>query len=530
MVHLSNSLGLAFSILATELLRIYPYDPCPRSFSPVFNLFCNLADRLNADKGLRLKVIDDGTTIDTPVDPGSLCTHMRRPLSLQSLLLSLLSAVVLDVGHVQAAEPKPAPLPGTESGEKAPPQPASQPAQPVDNATKTKTSIALLTMDLGDHLWNRFGHSAILVVKKDPNKKLAWTRVYNWGDADFQDPWFAYHFLRGDAQFRLSIVGTLSQTVTQYARANRTVYHQQLNLTDDQVAMVVKELNDNYKPSKRYYRYHHREQSCGTKVRDVLDKAVGSAIRDQLAAVRDPDTDRGYGRQGFAGHIAAEIFNDLFMGRLHDQPMNKFYAMHLPMQMMASLPDVMVPNPTGAPGKVPLATAPKPLFTRQGPPATAGKGRTLIHLSTIYLGFMLVFGVIAYFSQPTHPRRAGLWLMVWALPMGLTAIIMAIGFSASTVAEGRYNELMLAFPPTDILLVGVAWRWLRKRAHAGRWLRIYAKARLGMVLLSLAFHGLGIFYQEPRILVFVALVCTLGLLALSHRFPKLPLESRPSRV
>lgn|GEM_PF-2346237 len=461
------------------------------------------------------------TAVSIPVVSAAMC----RFLALELPFIAVIYSALFASNVVQASEPNDdAKVP------QAATQPATQTAPPTATPAATRTSIALLTMDLGNHLWNRFGHSAILVVKKDPNKKKAWTRVYNWGDADFQDPWFPYYFLRGEAQFRLSIVGTLSKTVTKYARANRTVYHQQLNLTDDQVAAVVASLKENYKPSKRYYRYHHREQSCGTKVRDLLDTVVGSAIRDQMASKQDADTDRGYGRLGFAGHIAAEIFNDLFMGRLHDQPMNKYYAMHLPMQMMSYLTEVMIADPKGSKALVPLASAPQILFKRQGPPATAGKGRTLIHLSYIYLGFMLFFGIISYFSQPTHPRRAGLWLMFWAFPMGLAAIIMVVGFAASTVAEGRYNELMLAFPPTDILLVGVAWRWLRKRAYAGKYLRTYAKLRVLMVLVCLGFHATGIFYQEPRILVFVGLVCTVGLLALSHRFPKFAPEDRPARI
>jgi hypothetical protein len=94
---------------------------------------------------------------------------------------------------------------------------------------------------------------------------------------------------------------------------------------------------------------------------------------------------------------------------------------------------------------------------------------------------------------------------------------MVVGALFSTVAEGRANELLLVFPPTDLALLGVALRWLRGRAVAGRLLRGYAVARLGLALLSLGGHATGLLVQEPRSLVVVALVAAVGLVALTWR-------------
>jgi hypothetical protein len=108
--------------------------------------------------------------------------------------------------------------------------------------------------------------------------------------------------------------------------------------------------------------------------------------------------------------------------------------------------------------------------------------------------------------------------------MGLASGCMVFGALVSTVTEGRINELLIAFPTTDLLLLGVAIRWLRGRAVAGKLLRGYAIVRLALVLLALAGHAAGLLHQEPRVLVVMALVCTALLLVITRRFP----SSRPA--
>jgi hypothetical protein len=405
---------------------------------------------------------------------------------------------------------------------------------------QTQVTLHLLTIDKGDHLWTRFGHSALMVMKRSPGEKSYESTVYNWGDADFEASDFRYQFLRGTARFRLSSTGTLNETVTRYARSNRTIHHQVLSLLPAQVTRAVQLLEENIKEQNRYYVYHHRTNSCGTKVRDLLDDVTGGAIKAQLAGQIDSNTDRYYGRLGFAGDLLAEIFNDLFMGRMHDEPMTKYYALHVPEQMMQHFQTVLVLDPKNPSTKVPLVGKPEVLFQRRGVAATFGQGRTVIHLTYLWLALVLSLGAIAFFGQPSRktvardpsarrrPRRAGLWLLLWAFPLGVVSAVMVVGFMASTVNEGRYNELLLIYPVTDLALIGVAVRWIKGRPHAGPLLRGYAWFRLGLVIVSVVGHVTGLLYQEPRILIALAAACALGLVALVSRMERAA-SSAPAR-
>jgi hypothetical protein len=152
----------------------------------------------------------------------------------------------------------------------------------------------------------------------------------------------------------------------------------------------------------------------------------------------------------------------------------------------------------------------------------------LIHLGYLWIVLVLGLGVYAIVGQPQRPRRAGVWLLVWALPMALASLAMVFGAVASTVIEGRINELLLSYPPTDIALVAVGWRWYRGRAFAGTLLRGYAWVRVGMVVLALLGHASGLLYQEPRVLVVLALVATSLLVVITRRFPS-PEEAESSQ-
>jgi hypothetical protein len=382
-----------------------------------------------------------------------------------------------------------------------------------------ETTIALLTIGPGDPIWTRFGHTALMVIRQRPGEKAYGSKVYNYGAADFGAPGFAWRFFRGTARFFVAMTGTFNQNVNAYAANNRAIYYQKLNLTRDQVRRVVTRLEHDARPENREYVYHHLRAGCATKVRDLLDEATGGEIRRQLGDRIDPHPPRIYGRLGYAGDVWAEIANDLFMGRLHDAPQTKYFALYLPRLLSEYLREVKVRDPEGKKDLVPLAGPVQLLVDRRGPPATYGEGRTLIHLAYLLIVYLGILGVLAVRAGSARPRRAGVWLLSWAVPMGIAGAMMIFGALFSTVIEGRVNELVLSFPATDLALIWVGVRWVRGRPTAGKTLRVYALVRLVMVAGVLLGHAVGVLYQEPRVLVFLALACTLILNLLVRRLP-----------
>jgi hypothetical protein len=395
-------------------------------------------------------------------------------------------------------------------------------AAPAPNADDGwKTVIDLVTIGPGDHLWTSFGHTALSVMRFNASTKEYNTTVYNWGDADFGGFGFVWAFFRGKALFRITSMGTLEDVVNQYAPLNRTLVQQRFAFTAAQAEHVAERLRFFARPENRDYVYHHRHATCATKVRDFLDEEVlGGALAKQLAGTPDRMTPREYGRKYFAGFFFAELFNDMFMGRRHDQHWSKFDALTVPDNLASYLTEVTVDDPAGTGTKVPLISKPVPIVRDVPAPPYRGEGRSLIHMAYLLLTLVIAMGIYALRRSRVVLEDAGFWLLIWALPTAFVAGSMVFGALVSTVIEGRINELMIVYPITDLILPVVGVMWWRGRPFLPNWLWYYAWLRLALVGVALLGHATGLLVQEPRIVLLVALVSASLWVAMMYRLRK----------
>jgi len=219
---------------------------------------------------------------------------------------------------------------------------------------------------------------------------------------------------------------------------------------------------------------------------------------------------RDYQELTFDGDLVVAMVSDAIFGRLHDEPIDRFYAMFWPRRMREYLQEVRVPDPvTGEP--VPLASAPEVLAERGGPPATVEPNRGTYWFAPLAALLVALFGVVLRKRSAEPTRVWGAWLLAWALPMGLIGLGIAALSLASTVPQMRSNELALSLLATDLVLLGPAVSWLRGRTRIPSWLPRYATARLVVVGLAVALRGVGVFIQQPWVTPLASLACGLGL-------------------
>ncbi len=426
----------------------------------------------------------------------ALCTPAQAPAAEPAAPSAPVDAAAPVAEPVPAAEPVVDPTPGS--------APA---AAPEAEDSGFVTVVDLITIGPGDHLWTSFGHTAISVMRMNPQTREYESTVYNWGDADFGGWAFMWSFFTGDAVFMLSNMGTIEDVVNQYATLNRTLIQQRFALTQEQAELVAQRLELHVQPENRDYVYHHLNATCGTKVRDFFDEeVVGGVIKGQLSDLEDPMSPRYYGRKFFAGFFFAELFNDLFMGRLHDNRWSKFDSMTVPDNLSAYLRSVKVYDAKGGGELVPLLSAPTPIVRDVPDKPYRGEGRSLIHVAYILLVVIIAMGLYTLRRRQVVLEDAGFWVFLGVLPSLAIAGCMIFGAIMSSVAEGQINELHLVYPVTDVVLLPVALQWWRGKAFLPNWLWIYAWVRVGGILLSLLLHALGLFYQEPRIMVVAGLI------------------------
>lgn len=368
-------------------------------------------------------------------------------------------------------------------------------------ASASADELHLLTMGPGSHVYMAGGHAALLVVKYEKDGQ-ARTRMYDYGEADFESPSFAYDFVTGSARFYLANPGDLDWTVQKYGfREGRFIYRQKLNLTPTQVAAAVQRLAWESRPENREYIQHLLEANCATRIRDFLDDLTDGEIRRQFAFLPHEHTARHYQWTSLWGHPVIGLVADLFFGRTHDVPMDRYSAMLTPQMLRATLPLVRVngqalvgPAVTivEVPGEVSLAKA-------------LSWGTVLF--SAVFLIVLVGTGAWAYGRESGWAVRSyGLAVLGWTILSSATGFFFLFLLVFSGIKETHNNEWFAAFVAMDIVLVPTAWRMLRT-GQRGAWSNprfAYLALRWVLVAGLLGGRPFGIFYQRPVSLALLA--------------------------
>jgi hypothetical protein len=135
------------------------------------------------------------------------------------------------------------------------------------------TSIYLLTCSPGIATYSIYGHSALRIVIP----QLKTDMVCNWGVFDFSTPNFAWKFAKGKLQYLLGVY-PYDRFLQEYLMEKRSVFSQKINLDANEKKVILELVQANMRPENRYYRYDFFYDDCSTRIRDLIEKAVGSKL------------------------------------------------------------------------------------------------------------------------------------------------------------------------------------------------------------------------------------------------------------
>jgi hypothetical protein len=354
-------------------------------------------------------------------------------------------------------------------------------------APTTEPKIELYTMGQGEHLFERFGHAAICVVHdRAPERTLC----YNYGTTDFGSPpeELGWDFLRGRARFWVS-VWPLQRMLDSYAGDDRSIWRQRLPLSSQQVAQIARALEHDAKEENRYYLYHHFFDNCSTRVRDVIDRAVGGAL-ERNAREPHPLTFREIGRRGLAETPLALVLGDLLVGREADRRPSEFEAMFIPDVMRAEV-------------LATLGAAPEQLYVRQG----RAFRRDPPHNAPWQIALAVVVSLPLALAKSLR-RAVQPALIVTGILLGTIGSAVWLVAVVSSVPELRGNELLALLWPTDLAL----------GAFGPRWRLRYAKLRLAVLLSASVLSVIGVLRQP--LLLWIVVAAAPMVLALVGRQPE----------
>lgn len=342
----------------------------------------------------------------------------------------------------------------------------------LSSVAEAAPTIDVYTMGVGDELFSAFGHAAVCVT----DERQPRGRCYNYGTADFSTPVpLTWSFIRGRALFWVSTTDT-AHMLNYYLVTGRAVWRQTLTLSPEEGTRVAAELAASAEEGAKYYRYHHFDDNCTTRIRDILDRATGGRLsRDRQSRGK---TFRQWARQGFAGDWPLLAAVDLLLGRSSDRTTDSWQAMFLPSELRGELTRRFAAAPT-------LIVAGK---ARAAPGATWLGG-----VAYVVAGALLALAILAGTRVGRRARTAA--LAATGIFLGLLGTILYALAVLSTFPELTRNELLLTFWPTDFLLPVVGRRYLDVRigvlllvvvAHVGLLVQPLAPSLLALLPLLMA--------------------------------------------
>ncbi len=316
--------------------------------------------------------------------------------------------------------------------------------------------VSLVTFSPGDDLTEWWGHTAVVVE----DRRLGHARLYNFGMFRF-DQGFVGRFIRGRLEF-WAADDSVRGTFQLYQRLNRDIRIQELALTGDEAMIVARALGEHVLPQNAMYLYHHYNDNCSTRPRDIIDRAVGGQLK---AATAGPGrmTLRELSRRYSMVSPAMSVVLDFLQNDTLDVPITMQQEAFLPDEVERQVQNLQVKHADGT--TTPLVKRQYVLFDsrRARPPDKAPNYMpVLLAMGVTIASLTVTLGVMAQRGSTRALRGLGALGMIFGIVFGVfgSALFFLVYFTNHEVTFG--NENLLLANPVHWLAVPIGWKYIRR--------------------------------------------------------------------
>jgi hypothetical protein len=299
-------------------------------------------------------------------------------------------------------------------------------------------------MEHGSQVWELFGHNAILIQDATTGTNMA----YNWGVFSFRQPHFILRFLKGEMLYAMDGY-SLEQTIAQYRYLNRTLSAQVLNLTPAQRRYIKAFIEWNSLPQNINYRYDYFRDNCSTRVRDIIDRALGGQLHAAASTKMTGTTYRWHATRLMQGDKPLVTGVDIGLGEPADREISAWQEMFLPVKLRDFVRTLEVSDGHG--GMQPLVKSERVLFQATRDPAPAQPPRLwpgLLALGLAVGALVLWTGSRANAAPSRSARFApAIIVAVWSVAAGALGLILTVLWTATDHVFAHRNENVLLFNP-----------------------------------------------------------------------------------
>lgn len=399
-----------------------------------------------------------------------------------------------------------------------PPAPWAKGGQSNPNDLK----ISLLTFGPGADVPSWFGHTAIAVE----DLRLRQARAYNYGMFSF-DSTVVPKYIMGRLEFWVGDVPMVPM-LEFYKSLDRDVRVLELNLPSAQRAEIAAALEKNILPEHRMYLYHHYDDNCATRIRDLIDDATQGqfATYSNQPAAHDL---RGHTRRH--AQIGLLDFGMMYaMTSNIDEPITAWDEMFLPSELERHVLAFTYETPDGE--RVPLAGKNTTYYASKTRAPVPDDPAPIIHIMALLGVAVGALGFALSFAATRRRRRAtrvlyGLFNAGIGASFGLAGCFILFAWIFTDHSVMYHNENLFLTNPLTFLLfplgLGVALgRERAQRLLPRLWLLLAAIALLGLLLKVLP--G---FFQQNWLTMALCLPMILAMAAASWIFFIRPPEPAP---
>ena len=266
---------------------------------------------------------------------------------------------------------------------------------------------------------------------------------------------------------------TYRSIIDRYRYFDREVTVRTLNLTPAQAREIAHRLDINALPENREYEYRHYIDNCCTRIRDIIDDAIGGAIKKEHDREPTGRTYRDWTLDALEGLPVSQAIIVYSLGPAIDKPVTRWDEQFLPAVLAKDLDDIRI-----GPDNRPLVSRKRVVVKRKGPAVESVTPTYEIAIPAVLLG-LLALGFllpIALGKRKIAARLTGLGLLVWGLTAGLGGLMLLLYWTATTHFDTHYNENLLVNPFLHLWLLGPAFKLIFKARlgeRTSRFLRWY---------------------------------------------------------
>jgi hypothetical protein len=314
--------------------------------------------------------------------------------------------------------------------------------------TANTLQVWLMTIGQGEAVWEKFGHNALWFVDSSAGIDIA----YNWGIFDFAQPGFLRRFLTGDTRYWVE--GYPGATlIDYYQRSDRDVVLQRLNLTPAQAAKAFAYARWNAREENKYYRYDYFRDNCSTRVRDVIDLALGGWLKGATSGSGAGTTGRTYRSESLRlvdDLKLTQLGMDIALGQPADKRLTPWEEMFIPMRMRDALRGIEVPGLVTS--MAPLVAEERDIYrSRTHQERPDAPRRWPVYLA---IGLLLAaeIAIVARLADKLFRIEA----LLWSLLVGLAGLAVLLAWTTTRHVFWFRNENLLLVSPLALWLAVLA--------------------------------------------------------------------------